>query len=265
MPDDFRAEVRQELDELLSYWREIELWIKRAEQVNGRAVIPAINELRYASRQLFNAMRIFEKPELTPGDKHAIQRRFAITSQYLHNADHDVCDAIIGFYRGIVSSLDDIYGPTNITLRFPEYPLLRKVLNEGESLVADSRKDYEARKNNYGRLKREHIPHLIDSYNKLLDAEVSAKEEQERVQIEVRKAEAKAQIYGWFAILGTGASIISIPLSVYLWISLPQDFCKTHSTQFIARSVCAIGSFSDTPPLTGPTSGATSEAPPKPP
>lgn len=264
MCDDFRLSVREELSELLSYWREIELWIKRAEQVNGRAVIPAINELRYASRQLFNAMRILEKTTLTPGDKRVIQRRFDITKQYLHNADHDVCDAIIGFYRGVVSTLDEAYGPTAITLLFPEYPFLKKVLNESEGLIAESRKDYESRANSYKQLKKDHIPHLIDSYTKLLDAEVSAKEEQERVENEIRKTEARAKIYGWWAVAGTAASLISVPLSIYLWVSLPQDFCKTHSKQFIARNICAIGSFNDPPSANAPSTGATQNAPAKP-
>lgn len=58
MPDAFRNGVRDDLSRLLSHWKAVELWIKRAEQVNKKAVIPAINELRYASRQLFQAVKL---------------------------------------------------------------------------------------------------------------------------------------------------------------------------------------------------------------
>jgi hypothetical protein len=72
--DEFRKWANAELSRLLAYWRTIEFWIKKAEQVNDEAIIPAINELRYASRQIFNAWRILGKEEeLTEGEKDVIR------------------------------------------------------------------------------------------------------------------------------------------------------------------------------------------------
>ncbi len=62
--NNFRRDKKREFEELLAYWRDIECWIKTAEQVNTRAVIPAINELRYAARQLFCAIVLFRQHKL---------------------------------------------------------------------------------------------------------------------------------------------------------------------------------------------------------
>ncbi len=110
MEDTFRACVREDLARLLSHWNTIEFWIKRAEQVNKKAVIPAINELRYASRQLFQAVKLFQNEEFSDGDKSVIRKRIIIAEQYLLNADHDVCDAIVGFFDENIEYLDKRYG-----------------------------------------------------------------------------------------------------------------------------------------------------------
>ena len=46
--DDFRLKAKADFVRLLEQHRQVERWIKRAEQVNQKAIIPAMNELRYA-------------------------------------------------------------------------------------------------------------------------------------------------------------------------------------------------------------------------
>src|SRR5208283_5086123 len=175
MEDTFRACVREDLARLLSHWKTIEFWIKRAEQVNKKAVIPAINELRYASRQLFQAVKLFQNEEFSDGDKSVIRKRIIIAEQYLLNADHDVCDAIVGFFDENIEYLDKRYGISQITIFFHDYPKLRQIIKESSALISDSRHEYDNRKRNYEKLRDKHFPVLLDSYEQLLDAEVSAK------------------------------------------------------------------------------------------
>jgi hypothetical protein len=134
---------------LLDHWRTVEFWIKRAEQINKQAVIPAINELRYASRQLFNAIRILSKPELTDGDRDVVRRRIIIAQQYLFNADHDISDAIVGFYDILIRDLDLKLGPTAITIHFAEYPFFKQRIRESQEMIAEARRDYDKRGENY--------------------------------------------------------------------------------------------------------------------
>ncbi len=246
MSDAFRDGVADDLAKILDYWRDIELWIKRSEQISGRALIPAINELRYASRQLFNAFILLGRDgELSEDEQQTVTNRLVVARQYLHNADHDICDAVVGFYKSVIGGLDTSYGPTTITMLFPEYPRLKQTIVECDRLIADSRRDYDARANNYGTLKVNHFPQLIDSYAKLVDAEVSAKEEKERIEVQLRRVEAKAKLYGIITLAATAASLIAIPLSIYLWVNTPQDFCKVHKSGIFAGMLCSIGSFSE--------------------
>lgn len=228
MDKEFRKRANEEIARLLIYWQTIEFWIKRAEQINKEAVIPAINELRYASRQLFNARRIIDKPELSEGDKSVIQKRLNIAEQYLFNADHDIGDAITGFYQILIEDLDLDVGVTAITVHFSEYPLLRRRVYESLDLIADARRDYNKRAANYGLLRDEHFPFLLASYRRLLDAEVGAKEERAALERSLTLARARIRIFEWLTGIGALASIIAVPLAFYFWLYAKSDFCAAH-------------------------------------
>src|ERR1700730_14662984 len=110
MDDDFRRRATDDIARLLAQWRVVEFWIKKAEQINKQALIPAINELRYASRQLFNAIVVMRNEPLTEAQKSIIRRRIIIAEQYLYNAEHDIADAITGFYDELTEDLDHEFG-----------------------------------------------------------------------------------------------------------------------------------------------------------
>jgi hypothetical protein len=253
MGDPFRACVREDLARLLSHWKTIEFWIKRAEQVNKKAVIPAINELRYASRQLFQAVKLFLNEEFSDGDKSVIRKRIIIAEQYLLNADHDVCDAIVGFFDENIEYLDKSYGISQITIFFHDYPKLRQIIKESSALISDSRHEYDNRKHNYEKLRDKHFPILLDSYEQLLDAEVSAKSAKEHLEYQLTIANAKIKILTIIGISGALASIIAIPLAIYLWVTGPQEFCRSHSQNFLFGGVCSLAATQSVPDATTPS------------
>jgi hypothetical protein len=238
MTDEFRAKAGTKIACLLNNWRTTEFWIKRAEQVSKKAVIPAINELRYASRQLFNAVRLLEKEEISDGDKSAIKRRIIITEQYLLNADHDVCDSLIGFYDEIIIGLDRDYGTANIAVLFPEYPLLKKHISNSLELIAESRGDYDKRGANYKTIRENHFPHILESYNRLTDAEVAARQQKTEMERQLTIARSKIKFLEWFGIISGICSIVAVPLSIYLWVWAYPDFCKAHPQTVVIRSFC---------------------------
>jgi hypothetical protein len=151
-----RREAKQELQRLLEYWRNIECWIKQVEVLQKRALIPAINELRYASRQLFNAVRIYGKGTLSEGDKSALKKRLIIARQYLLNADHDICDALLSFVDTRLDQIEGQYGllPGDIERDFPQYGALRQKIAQCLGLVVESRRDYDKREWNYGQIRQ---------------------------------------------------------------------------------------------------------------
>jgi hypothetical protein len=240
MYEDFRKSANEELAQLLIHWQKIELWIKRAEQVNGRAVIPAINELRYASRQIFNAMKLLQSDSLNDGTCNVIRKRLNIAEQYLLNADHDICDAVVGFYDEVIKNLDEKYGISQIAILYPLYPLVRTTVHTSRELIAGARADYEKRRQHYEDLRTTHIPSLIKSYSSIVDAEVAAKQEKSVIETALRRANTKVTVLSWFGLFASIVGIIAVPLSIYLWLYTPVEFCKKYGSTWGFQVVCSL-------------------------
>lgn len=94
-----RPDYSKELTEIVEKWNSIEERIKDAELICGEAVVPAINELRYAGRQFVDAMSIFTRGNLTLADFEKIDTHIKNVQYNLMNADHDCTDAICLFFH----------------------------------------------------------------------------------------------------------------------------------------------------------------------
>jgi hypothetical protein len=238
--DEFRSRVKEEFARLLFHWRIIELWIKKAEQINGAAVIPAMNELRYASRQLFNALQLFDRSHLTDIQKRNIERRVIIAGQYLFNAEHDIADAVTGFFREATTALDQNYGRGNVAIHYPEYPLLLEKIKHAEHLIADARHDYEKRTQNYNQLRTDHFPYMAKAYDRVLDAEVAAEQIRQNLENELAIAQMAKSWWEWVGMIGGVASILAVFLSVYLWVWAKEDWCQRYAKQWpiLSKTIC---------------------------
>jgi len=244
MKNRFRRKAKQDLDSLMTYWREIEYWLKRAEIVSKKARIPAINELRYASRQLFNATRIYGKYRLSEGDISVIQKRIYLAEQYLMNADHDICDGILKFFDNECHLAESEVSAQRIHAFFYDYHKFKNIIEESQNLVQESRHNYEKRKEIYLKLREVLIPQLIDYNNAFKDGYAKALHEREQRKIDIKSVNAqmkrdKEKITTWRIIstIATCASAISIPLSIYLWFTPPEIVCKDFDI-YIVEFVC---------------------------
>lgn len=218
----FRTRTKNELVRLLAYWRVIERGIKRAEQINGEAVIPAINELRYASRQLLNIQVVFDNAALTKGQMSAIQKRLIIADQYLLNADHDTIDGSLSFYRKIIKRLNDEFGAPEITKHYHSYPAICDLVVDCEALVEETRYDYEKRKVNYDKIRDNHLETLVKAYRKFENAEIDALYDKASLQRQLDIKNRSLRIYKGISLIGAIASIISIPLA--FWLAFTSGF-----------------------------------------
>ncbi|MGH6925164.1 MAG: hypothetical protein ACRED5_15635 [Propylenella sp.] len=200
---------------LLVYWRTIERGIKKAEQISGNAMIPAINELRYASRQIYFGILAYAKPMLNDGDKSVIRKRIIIAEQYLLNADHDTLDATITFFREAISRVNNLYGRPEIILHFPEYPLLCQIVEQCEALILQTRGEYEKRKQNYDRIRNEYLDSLVGYFRKLESAEVNAEYNKRKLERELVIARGKTTIWRIFTAVGALGTLLGLVL--YAW------------------------------------------------
>ena len=155
--------------ELLERWNVVQGRLKRAEQISQFAVVPAINELRYAGRMLVAALA---KPE--PNEENGIPTvDYAITtaSQYITNAEHDIEDALIYFYQKKADDLNHRYGAETIRREYPKYSDLLNNLKLARNLVIVSRGDISKRKENYEKIVKI-TDSITDEYFSLVDAEI---------------------------------------------------------------------------------------------
>lgn len=217
----FRREAKNEVAGLLVYWREIERWIKIAEQVNKKAVIPAINELRYASRQLYYAIILLTKHKLSAGEVSSIRKRIVIADQYLMNADHDVIDAITGYYSKIVEVIDNEIGSSRVSIHFDEYPNFKKRLRAAEKAISGSRHDAVERKKTYRQIRDVDLTVMIDQYQALLDAEVQARFAREQLIAEIAQGKLREKKMLAFNIVCGIATLFSTGFAIYLWLAAP--------------------------------------------
>ena len=245
MDAEFRKRAEADFARLLVHYRTIEFWIKRAEQINKLAVIPAINELRYAARQLFNAQRIFAKDPLSDGDRVVIKKRLIVAEQYFYNAEHDIWDAIFSHFDILISDLDTEYGTAAIAVIYPEFPLLKQRRDECFELIADARQYYERRSANYARLRGDLFPYFVQALPLLSQAEISARDvrsqlntELDRSRLRVRRLERVNLGLGIFGAVVGFLGLIGIPLSVFLWVWAKDDFCEVYGNRPYVGIVC---------------------------
>lgn len=247
MNDNTRKLAKSQLDELLTHWQIIEFWLKKAEHVSKKTAVPAINELRYASRQLFNAVRIYGKYRLTNGDISALNKRMLIAEQYLLNADHDIFDSLHKFFGEETEENEKILHETEIRNRFPDYHVYKREIDAIGNLIQDARQDYFIRKQSYGEIRDKHIMFLINNRKNYISAVADGLLDQDKLRKELQREKQRSKIYGRWAVIATIVTIFSVPslpFSIYTWMS-SEEYCRRHSAWW-ATFLC------DAPPLANP-------------
>jgi hypothetical protein len=160
---------QSQINELLGRWNLVQGRLKRAEQISQFALVPAINELRYAGRMLVAALA-----NPSPSEENGIPTindAIVTASQYITNAEHDISDALIYFYQKKADDLNHRYGAETIRKRYPDYANLLLNLKKARTLVISSRGDVSKRKENYEKL-ADITKNISEHYFALVDAEV---------------------------------------------------------------------------------------------
>lgn len=209
-----RRELKEMLAALLAHWREIERDIKRAELIKSEVSIPAINELRYAGRQLLNGVLTYGNGRMSDAQRRTLYKRIIIAEQYLLNAEHDVIDSVLKFVGDTVVFLDDEYGISEITIIYPDYPRIRQRLSECYNLVMETREDYSKRQENYRRIKREYTEEIAGAVEQMREAEIKAKTIRRQLQAKLDAEKARADMHRLFNYIAGAASIVGLLLAV---------------------------------------------------
>lgn len=168
-PVSLTPEQKSKLQKLLADWNRIQGRLKRAEQISQLAVVPAINEIRYAGRMLVSALSAL--PEDIPNGIPTTAEALVSARQYLKNADHDISDALVYFFQGRVDEINRTFGAHAVIERYPAYADLLKYLERSRELVIASRANLVSRDKNYAEI-ADVIEKIIENYFILDKADV---------------------------------------------------------------------------------------------
>lgn len=157
------------IDDLLDRWSGVQGRLKKAEQISQIAVIPAINELRYAGRMLVAAMS--NTQPTTKNGLPSVDDAIVTAGQYITNAEHDIADALVYFYQKKADDLNARFGAQTIRVQFDRYDELLSLLKQSRNLVISSRAKFSDRQKNYKEL-IEVTEKLNDLYFLFVDADV---------------------------------------------------------------------------------------------
>lgn len=162
-------EHRAKIGELLVRWNGVQGRLKRAEQISQIAVIPAINELRYAGRMLVAAMS-----NTSPTEENGVPcvgDAIVTAGQYVTNAEHDISDALIYHYQKKADDLNERFGAKTIQTEIPNYGQFLDLLSDARKKVIASRANVTKRQENYQEL-ADITDELTKMYFSLVDGEV---------------------------------------------------------------------------------------------
>ena len=128
-------------------WDKTEKWIKDGEFIVGDAIIPSINEMRYAGRQLVDACRMAQNSDSQKAMGHVLKARAD-----LMKARHDVVDACIGHIYDNVEEAQNRLGAGNILKHFPDYGEILALLDDIGKKISESRENRKQRDEIYSDL-----------------------------------------------------------------------------------------------------------------
>lgn len=137
MPD--RDKFRSELDSIHDEWNKAEEAIKAAEQVNGKVILPAVKELRYAGRRIVEALHL-----IGAGDDDEAAKRLQDAEFNCYRARHDAIDAATAKIAIDVEAATRL-GYSAVLAAYPEFPDMWQVLESIRSKITQSRRDRERR------------------------------------------------------------------------------------------------------------------------
>lgn len=209
-----REEIGKRLISVYEKWGQVQGRLKEAEQINQLAVVPAINELRYAGRLLVEALAneklgIDLKSANTTKNDENLHEAVVIAEQYITNADHDISDALVYFFQSRADEINGRFGAGAVVKRYNEYEHFLDKLEEARKLIIRSREDISSRMESYAELEpivRFLIGNyfILDKTDAFMSIEISQHQE----------AQKKMQIFCWamafVTILASAYSIHSV-------------------------------------------------------
>lgn len=181
------APLQKHLDEYLDQWVEAERIIKLAELITAKAVLPSIQELRYAARRLVDACEVLRastgntrtEEQIRAVDTHLIE-----AIENVIKARHDATDASILFLHKKLNTMLAQFGLELMVLQFPSFSALHAELRDAGLRIVQSRRNRPNLDKSYLDIQTKHLDKLI-----ALNDEMSTSETKLMAMVEAKQKE----------------------------------------------------------------------------
>ncbi len=145
---------------LAKLWNRVEKRVKEVEHFRGEALVPAINEMRYAGRRLADALTLMVAEVPQADDPAQIDEHLIIAKSYLINADHDVTDSICFVVIRQVDGVIRQHGRDEIAKHYPDFWNVYPAVLESQKIIQGSREERQKRAVEYEKLADDYSPML---------------------------------------------------------------------------------------------------------
>jgi hypothetical protein len=170
-------------EKLAAEWNISEEYLKISEQISSEAVIPGINELRYAGR------KVLEAQSLESSDPARAMRLLNDAVHDCYRARHDCIDVAVSLINRHVDLMTKRLTYTKMATALPDLGDLIAALSAAQTKIAGSRSRRSAREEIYQDIKDIDLPSIREKYDKLRASE-------NMIKLEVAK-ENRNKIITW--------------------------------------------------------------------
>lgn len=184
-------------------WDQAEEVVKLAEQVTTHAVIPSIQELRYAGRRLIDALTRYAEG----GSAEEVRALLDDARFSCHRARHDAIDTAIATMGIDSDALAKQMGYSVVHSSFPDYYNYLVRLDEVRERIVASRGNRTDRDRIYAAITSVDFPGLVQDYKSLRRSEITMRIINERKRLGI-----------WLSVFF--ALLVAIPgyiMSYYFW------------------------------------------------
>ena len=186
-------------EDIICEWNSAEKCIKQSEQINHAVVFPAVKELRYAGRQMIDALQLIYKS----GDESKISEHLIDAKLGCNRARHDAVDAGISKIAIDLDTMVKRFSPTLIFQMNPNYPDLISLLEIIQKKIVDSREHRADRDAIYTQIEKDEFPKIISLYEVVKPSAAA-------MQKAVQRDHYQRRIAYLFAAVGLLAAIFSL-------------------------------------------------------
>jgi hypothetical protein len=148
---------------LVSAWNKAEQYLKIAEQVSDSAIVPGVNELRYAGRKIIEASQ----------ETDLVKQKAILNDAVMdcHRAQHDSIDTAISIINSHSLLMLKKFGIEHVSKAIPEIGKYIGEITDVQKKISASRLDRKNRISIYDTIKDIDLPSIRQNYRNLVSSE----------------------------------------------------------------------------------------------